>query len=153
MKKIISAVAAGFLLAAFFAVSAQTQTGKPKPAALPQGIAGWSGEDSDKLLTDPSITARLRKLMGRKGYASFMESFETVTPITRNGEILFASGCLIHACTHVESAIAVDLKNNTLHAAIFRDAEPVRFFNERGRKTPGPISAWAARLIELKKEN
>ena len=68
----------------------------------------------------------------------------------KDGDVLFASGCLIHACTHLESSIAIDLKNNTIHAAIFNDEKPTRFFNERGTKSPKAIIDWAKNLSGLK---
>lgn len=131
-------------------VSAMGQKAKPKFTALPAGIAEWNGDDSDKLLNDPIIKIRLKKLLGNKGYESFIASFETVTPISRDDNILFASGCLIHACTHLESAIAIDLDANTIHAAIYNEEKKTRYFNERGSKTPRPISGWARRLSDLK---
>ncbi len=148
MKQIVFAVAITLLMTG---ISAFAQT--TKSAELPAGIAGWSGEDSDKLLNDPVIKTRLKKLLGKKNYAAFLDSFETLTPITKDGDVLFASGCLIHACTHLESAIAIDLKNNTIHAAIYNDEKRTRFFNERGKKTPAQIVDWAMRLAGLKSNN
>lgn len=145
MKQIIYLL----LITGILSVSAYAQTAKPKVAALPAGIAGWSGEYSDKLLKDPVIKTRLKKLLGTKNYAAFMDSFETLTPISKEGDVLFASGCLIHACTHLESAIAIDLKNNTIHAAIYNEEKPTRYFNERGRRTPAAIDAWAKNLEEI----
>lgn len=87
----------------------------------------------------------MRKLLGKE-YASFMESFETLTPVTKEGRFLFSSGCLIHACTHLESAVAVDLVNRTIHAAIFRQGEKIRYFNEGGKPTPKVIRGWADNL-------
>jgi len=78
-----------------------------------------------------------------------MESFETLSPVTREGHYLVSSGCLIHACTHLESAIAVDLVNRTIHAAIFRQDEKTRYFNEDGRATPVVIRDWANNLRQL----
>jgi len=100
---------------------AAAQKAKPKAGPLPAAIRAWAGQDSDKLLKDPVITTRLKTLMGKTNYASFIESFETLAPITKDGDVLFASGCLIHACTHLESAIAINLKANTIHAAIYND--------------------------------
>ena len=136
------------LITAIFSITALAQNAKTKPAALPAGIADWTGEDSDKILNDAVIKARLKKLLGKR-YSDFLESFETLTPIEKNGSVLFASGCLIHACTHVESAIAIDLADNTIHAAIFRDDKKTGYFNERGSKTPGVIRDWAGRLNSL----
>ena len=126
------------------------QTSKPKTAPLPAGIATWSGEYSEKLLNNAVIKSRLKRLMGSTNYASFMESFETLTPITKDGDFLFAGGCLIHACTHLESAIAINVKANTIHAAIFNDEKTTLYFDERGSKTPKPIANWAANLDTIK---
>jgi hypothetical protein len=90
----------------------------------------------------------MKKLLGSK-YDSFMESFETLTPVTREGNVLFSSGCLIHACTHLESAIAIDLDHRTIHTAIFRQNETTRYFNEGGKATPRVIRAWANHLKQL----
>jgi hypothetical protein len=140
-----------FLFTAIFGVSAFAQKTKPKVAALPVGIADWNNEDSDKILDNPIIKTRLKKLLGAKNYASFVESFETLNPIEKDGNILFSSGCLIHACTHLESSVAIDLVNNTIHAAIYRENKKTKFYNERSSKTPKSITDWAVRLSNLKK--
>jgi hypothetical protein len=146
MKSIIYLI----LLTSICGMSAFAQKAKPRTAALPAAIAQWAGQDSDIILNDPAIKTRLQTLLGTKNYASFVESFETVTPITKDGHVLFSSGCLIHACTHLESAIAIDLKANTIHAAIFNDVRKTRFYNERGSKTPDAVAKWAKRLNDLK---
>jgi hypothetical protein len=139
-----------FLITAIFAASGFAQTLKTKVPALPAGIADWKGEDSSKILDNAVIKARLKKVLGKKNYASFLESFETLNPIEKNGDILFSSGCLIHACGHLESAIAIDLANNTIHAAIYNEEKQTRYFNEKGSKTPASIINWANRLSSLK---
>ncbi len=138
------------LISGIFGIPGLAQNPRSTASALPSGSANWNGEDSSKILNDPVIKARLRKLLGKTNYASFMESFETLTPITKDGNVLFASGCLIHACTHLEAAIAIDLGNNTIHAAIYNDKKPTRFFDERGIKSPKPVIAWAKNLNDLK---
>jgi hypothetical protein len=127
---------------------AWAQTAKTSRPALPSGIAAASGQDSDSLLKNPSIKARMKKLLGNK-YGSFIESFETLNPVTKEGHFLFSSGCLIHACTHLESAIAVNLTNNTIHAAIFRQDEKTKYFNEGGKATPKVIRDWADNLRQI----
>lgn len=112
---------------------------------LPAGIARMTGEYPDKVLDDKVIKKRFKTLLG-KSYASFMDSFETYSPLERKGNVLFSRGCLIHACTHLESAVAIDLVNKTIHAAIFRQDEKVRYFNEGNRKTPAAIRNWANNL-------
>jgi hypothetical protein len=128
-----------FLISAILSLSTFAQT---KP--LPANIAKW--EDSSEILNNPVIKSRLKKLLGAKSYADFTESWETVNPIVKKGNLLFSSGCLIHACGHIESAIAIDLGTQTIHAAIFRETEKTRFFNEKKRKTPAVIRNWANRL-------
>ncbi len=127
---------------------ALAQTAKTSRPALPSGISAIAGQDSDSLLKNPLIKARLKRLLGNK-YGSFMESFETLNPVKREGNFLFSTGCLIHACTHLESAIAVDLANGTVHTAIFRQGEKTRYFNEGGKATPEVIRDWANNLRQL----
>lgn len=127
---------------------ALAQTAKTRHPALPNGIAAMAGQDSHSLLRNPVIKARMQRLLGKQ-YDSFMESFETLNPVTRGGNFLFSSGCLIHACTHLESAIAIDLSNKTIHAAVFRQTERTRYFNEGGRATPKAIRDWANNLRQL----
>lgn len=148
MRTTMKAVVFLLLIAGMLGINAFGQNAKTQ--ALPAGIADWNGEDSSKLLNDPAIKLRLKKLLGNKSYASFMASFETITPISKNGKVLFASGCLIHACIHLESAVAIDLSNNTVHAAIYEEEKATRFFNERRRTSPKLIIQWAKKLRSLR---
>lgn len=129
-------------------LSSTAQTAKIRRSARPSDIAAVAGQDSDSLLKNPAIKARLKRLLGDK-YDSFMESFEALTPVTKEGKYLFSAGCLIHACTHLESAIAVDLVNKKIHAAIFRQDEQTRYFNESGKATPKVIRDWASHLSQI----
>jgi hypothetical protein len=139
MKQFIFA----FLFFTIFGLTAFAQT-----PSLPANIAQWGGEDSYKVLNNRAIKARLKKLMGKKEYRGFMETFETVNPVERRGNFLFSSGCLIHACGHLESAIVIDLVNRTLHTAVFRETVKTKYFNEKGRPTPRIIKNWADRLTQ-----
>ena len=139
-----------FLITTIFGAATFAQNVTPGVRALPADIADWKDEDSGKILNNAVIKARLKKLLGAKNYASFMESFETLNPIVKKDTVLFSSGCLIHACTHLESAIAVDLADNTIHAAIYREDKKIKYFNERAAKTPQSIENWANHLIGLK---
>lgn len=140
MKKIIIIL---FVLGCALNTFGQTQT---KRSALPKNFAKWDKKDSQDLLNNPTIKSRLKKLLGKKNYADFKESWETVNPIVKKGNFLFSSGCLIHACGHTESAIAIDLLNNSIHAGIYTETEKTRYFNEGNRKTPKAIKSWANRL-------
>ena len=142
-----------FLITATLAVSAFAQTAKPKIAALPADIARWGGEDSAKILNNPVIKTRLGKLLGAKNYASFLESFETLNPVEKSGDVLFSSGCLIHACTHLESAIAIDVVHNIIYAAIYREDEKTKFFREKRIKIPEQMKNWANRFKGLNEKH
>ncbi len=144
MKKI----ACVLLVISVLCFSAMAQTTKTRRPALPTNIDVMAGQDSDDFLKNPAIKPRMRKLLGEK-YGSFMESFETLNPITKRGNYLFSSGCLIHACTHLESAIAIDLINKTIHVAIFRQNEKTKYFNEDGKATPKVIRNWANNLRQI----
>ncbi len=135
-----------FLIVVFVLICTFNSFGQT-PTKLPANIAKWSSQDSLKLLNNTTIKSRLKKLLGTKSYADFLESWETVNPIVKKGNFLFSSGCLIHACGHVESAIAIDLVNNSIHAAIYRDDKKPRYFNEKSRKTPSSIKNWSNRLV------
>jgi hypothetical protein len=136
------------LIALVSSLSALAQTAKTRHPALPSDISAAAGQDSDSLLKNAVVKARMKRLLGKR-YASFMESFETLTPVLKEGNFLFSTGCLIHACTHLESAIAIDLKERTIHTAIFRQNEQTRYFNEDGRATPKVIRDWANHLREI----
>jgi hypothetical protein len=140
------------LVALAFCVSATAQTSQTRRPALPSGIAAAEGHDSDGLLKNAVIQARIKRLL-RSKYDAFMESFETLNPVRKEGNFLFSSGCLIHACTHLESAIAVDLVRQTVHAAIFRQDEKTRYFNEGGTATPAVIKDWAGNLRQINNPN
>jgi hypothetical protein len=139
-------------IALAFCLSATAQTAQTRHRPLPSGIAAVEGHDSDSLLKNAAIQARMKKLL-RSKYDAFMESFETLNPVRKEGNFLFSSGCLIHACTHLESAIAVDLVNHTVHAAIFRQNQKTRYFNESGAATPAVIKDWARNLRQINNPN
>jgi hypothetical protein len=139
-----------FLITAIFGTAAFAQNTKSKIAALPADAVNWTDSDSSRILDNALIKTRLKQLLGKKNYAAFLESFETRTPIIKNGNVLFSSGCLIHACTHLESAVAIDLKNNTVHAALYNDEVKPKFFNERNSATPQEITQWINNLLSYK---
>jgi hypothetical protein len=140
------------LVALAFCLSATAQTSRTTRPAWPSEIAAAEGHDSDSLLKNAAIQARMKTLL-RSKYDAFMESFETLNPVRKEGNFLFSSGCLIHACTHLESAIAVDLVNQTVHAAIFRQDKKTQYFNEGGTATPAVIKDWAGHLRQSNNPN
>jgi hypothetical protein len=137
------------LFVLLFAFGANAQTAKSKRPVLPANIANF--KDSFKLVNDAAVKSRLKKLLGKKGYADFLESWETINPIVKKDGILFASGCLIHACGHIESAIAIDLKTKTIHVGIFRQDETSKIYDEYQKKPPKVLSDWLNNLSEMNK--
>jgi hypothetical protein len=140
-----------FLTIAVISVAVFAQHSKSKNTALPGDIASWTGPDSDKVLDNAVIKSRLKKLLGKKNYSDFTTNWETVGPLEKKGNVIFVSGCLLHACGHLESAIAIDLANNTIHAGIYNEELKTRIFNERGTATPRRITLWANHLSKRKK--
>jgi hypothetical protein len=138
------------LFVLIFSTFAFAQKNKSENSKLPTDIAEWVGEDSDKILENEIIKVRLKKLLGEKDYATFTEYFETSKPIEKDGNFIFSSGCMIHACKHLESAIAIDLVNNTIHAAIYDEIEETKYFNEKESKNPEPIIKWSELLNSMK---
>lgn len=131
-------------------ITPQRKSNKQNMNEIPAEIVNMTEADSLELLNNPVIKTRLKKLLGKQNYDSFLASFESVTPVVKEGSFLFSSGCLIHACTKLESAIAIDLKNKTVHAAIYNQTARTKYFNENGSKTPKVIKDWADRLATLK---
>lgn len=103
------------------------------------------GQYPFELFKNKTVKSRMKKLLG-KNYSIFFDSFETQAPFKKKGNFLFSSGCLIHACGHLESAIAIDPVANTIHLGIFRQDEAAKTFNENKRKTPKILTAWLKNL-------
>ena len=133
-----------FILVCSFGATAQTS--KSKRPALPANLAKIKDADSGELLNDPAIKTRLKMLLGKKSYANFLESWETLNPIVKKGNFLFSSGCLIHACGHIESAIAIDLVKKTIHAGIFQQGLKSKLYNEDNQATPKVLMDWFKNL-------
>ena len=152
MNKNLKPIIYSCLLILIFGISVFAQKVKTEDLGLPSDISKWVGEDSGKILNNAIITTRLKKLLGEKDYESFIESFETLNMIEKQKNFLFSSGCMIHACTRLESAIAIDLDNKTIHAAIFNEIEKTKFFNEKNEKTPELLIKWAKNLENLNKD-
>jgi len=60
------------------------------------------------------ITARLKKLMA-DDYSKMLKSWNVETPITKQGNILHASGCKKHNCPSDSYDLFVDLKNDDIN--------------------------------------
>jgi hypothetical protein len=117
-----------------------SQTG-PKRPALPNNLAKYVDEYPVELMKVTSVKRRLRTLLGKR-YSDFEHAISVQSPIKRQGDILFASGCLAHACTINEAAFVIDLKNKRIHAVIYEKDSPAQFFNEDKAPTPQILLDW-----------
>jgi hypothetical protein len=122
---------------------------KPKSSAT-VNLSKSESQYPFELFKNKTVKSRMKKLLG-KNYSDFFDSFETQEPFKKKGNFLFSSGCLIHACGHLESAIAIDLSTNSIHVGIFRENEAAKTFNENKRKTPKILTAWLKNLKDRNK--
>jgi hypothetical protein len=128
-------------------VGTNAQILKPKRPALPKNLAQTVGQYPFEVLKNKAIDARLKTLLG-KNYETFFETFETQAPFKMKNKVLFSSGCLIHACRHLESAIAIDLKTKTIHVGIFRQDKTSKIFNEDQKSAPKILTDWFKNLSQ-----
>jgi hypothetical protein len=128
------------------AISTGVATGQPaRRPALPRNLIQYVGEYPVELMKVRSVKIRLKNLLG-KSYYDFDTSISVQHLMTKEGDLLFATGCMAHACTINEAAFAIDLKHKRIHAVIFeKDAAP-RFFNEDRAPTPQILLDWVKEL-------
>lgn len=93
------------------------------------------------------MKARLKTLLGGN-YQDFMDRMAVQTPIEKVDGTIFLHGCMAHACTFEEAAMAITLPDQKLHCATLSkplDGKPVvKVFNENN--TPEPASLKRATL-------
>ncbi len=133
------------LLTLVLCVFANAQSKVKTKSSATVNLSKSVGQYPFELFKNKTVKSRMKKLLG-KNYSNFFDSFETQAPFKKKANFLFSSGCLIHACGHLESAIAIDLANNTIHLGIFRQDEAAKTFNENKRKTPKILTAWIKNL-------
>jgi hypothetical protein len=109
--------------------------------ALPSNLSTYVGKYPVTLIKVASVKSRLRSLLG-ESYSDFNTSIDVQHQITRDGDFLFASGCMAHSCTTNEAAFVIDLKNKRIHAVIYERDADTRFFNEDKAATPQVLLDW-----------
>jgi hypothetical protein len=132
----------GLLLFAGVSVSAQPPAKRPD---LPAKLAKYVDESPGELMNVPVVKSRLRMLLGKR-YTDFVESISVQAPIRMAGGFLFASGCMAHACTIMEAAFAIDVKNKRIHAVLYEKDKPPLYFNEDKSPTPQVLIDHVAEL-------
>src|SRR4030095_4971002 len=95
-----------FLFSAFFLLLFTVQASAQAPAKrppLPADLAKYVDEYPVELMKVPAVKSRLKLLLGKR-YADFDVSISVQAPMKMDGDFLFASGCMAHACTIMEAA-------------------------------------------------
>lgn len=134
-----------FLLGILAISTAAAAAQAARRPALPRNLPAYVGEYPDKLMKVPSVKSRLKTLLGKR-YSDFDGSISVQHTITTEGDFLFASGCMAHACTINEAAFVIDLKNKRIHAVIYERDAPAKFFNEDKAATPQILLDWVKEL-------
>lgn len=75
---------------------------------------------NDMFKNEAGLRERLKSLLGRN-YQLFMERWDVTAPIEDDGRILFAEGCMAHACGSEESLLAIDTSRGIISCAILSD--------------------------------
>jgi len=82
----------------------------------------YSGQyANDMFKNEAGLRERLKSLLG-PNYKLFMERWDVTSPIEDDGNILFAEGCMAHACTSDESLLAIDTSKGIIYCAVLSDS-------------------------------
>lgn len=120
--------------------STTAATGNDNPdLAYLRKLAGQYPFDA-KLVEKGALKGRLEKLLGGR-MTELTGCLQTSPPIEIKGDILFAEGCMAHACSINEAAVCVDLKQGSVHACILNDGT-VTCFSESGTTKPQALIDW-----------
>jgi hypothetical protein len=123
----------GYLAVSAAAVASQApSTRRP---ALPSNLGKYVDQYPVELMKVPAVKSRLKVLLGKR-YSDFVYSIDVQSPMKMDGDLLFANGCMAHACTVNEAAFVIDLKNKRIHAVLYEKDKPPMYFNEDKAPTP-----------------
>jgi hypothetical protein len=146
-KGIVEVMRTKIIIFGFLVVSAATVLAQPpaKRPPLPANLAKYVGESSGALMNVPAVKSRLKTLLGKR-YTDFVESTSVQAETKMVGDFLLASGCMAHACTIMEAAFAIDMKNKRIHAVLYEKDKPPLYFNEDRAPTPQVLIDHVAEL-------
>ena len=117
----------------------------PKRPALPANLSKYVDEYPVELMKVPAVKSRLKTLLGKR-YSDFVVSIDVQSPMKMDGDFLFANGCMPHACTIMEAAFVIDVKNKRIHAVLYEKDKPPLYFNEDKAPTPQVLIDHVAEL-------
>jgi len=140
----LNRLAFAFGLIVVFTVFGTAQSSTKRPP-LPANLAKYVGEYPADLMRVPAVKSRLKTLLGKR-YADFDYSISVQDVMKLDGDFLFGSGCMAHACTLTEAAFVVDVKNKRIHAVLYDKDKPAAYFNEDKVAAPQVLIDWVAAL-------
>lgn len=105
-------------------------------------LGGQYPHDAKVLETDP-LKSRLKAYL-KGDYKLLQDRLQTSEPIEVKGEIFFTSGCMSHACTIEECAIAVDVKNDNVFVGILQDGKATLRAEKANTTAPEVLTKWVA---------
>ena len=126
-------------------LAAATAQTTPKRPPLPSNLAKYVDQYPVELMKVPAVKSRLKALLG-KHYADFVVSIDVQSPMKMVGDFLFANGCMPHACTIMEAAFVIDVKNKRVHAVLYEKDKPPLYFSEDKAPTPQVLIDHVAEL-------
>ena len=145
MKTYLLPVSTFFLVLFVPAAAVMAQSPAKRPP-LPANLSKYVDEYPAELMKVPAVKSRLRTLLAKR-YNEFVLSIAVQAPTKMDGDFLFASGCMPHACTVNEAAFVIDVKNKRVHAVIYEKNKPPLYFNEDKAPTPQPLLDFVAELV------
>jgi hypothetical protein len=98
--------------------------------------------DAKVLETDP-LKSRLKAAL-KGDFKLLTERLQTSDPIEVQGDIFFTAGCMPHACSVEECAIAVDVKNDNVFVAILQDGKISERPEKANTTAPEVFKKWVA---------
>jgi hypothetical protein len=97
--------------------------------------------DAKVLQTEP-LKSRLKAFL-HNDFAALEERLGTSEPILVEGDIFFTAGCMPHACSVEECAIAIDVKKDNIYVAIMQDGVVRQAIEKAGEgATPALFTKW-----------
>lgn len=110
-----------------------------RPAAVPPGSPAddWIGRYPYELFRASDWRGPLSELLGKDGYAEAQSGFGQVVAFEVEGDWVAASGCMSHACTGMQAAIAIHRGDGRILVALLPYGELPRLYGEpRGPLPP-----------------
>ena len=125
-----------------------TETVAQDLRGLQKYVGKYAGDMFEK---EDGLRERLTNLLG-SNYKLFMGRWDVTSPIEDHGGILFAEGCMAHACTAEESLLAIDTTHGIIYCAILSDLFGGRFktFSEGNGSLPPVMKDKMQEIMNIK---